>query len=153
MAHYFKKYSNDGQPRLTYIYILAYMYWDTMRRIDLINRPPMSTPDRNILPELMNPTQYFHQFYHMERHVVPEQKRFNFHKLAESATDDQVKRKTKPKKEYICRLVVKLIFAFYYGFLTLLFLTYYLTHFNTKINTKTHFLCIFTGIFSVKNAS
>ena len=89
----------------------------------------MSTPDRNILPELMNPTQYFHQFYHMERHVVPEQKRFNFHKLAESATDDQVKRKTKPKKEYICRLVVKLRFLgvwvqfghFIMGFNTIIF--------------------------------
>ena len=29
--------------------------------------------------------------------------KFNFHKLAESATKDKIKKKTRPKKEYICR--------------------------------------------------
>ena len=29
--------------------------------------------------------------------------KFNFHKLAESATKDKIKKKSRPKKEYICR--------------------------------------------------
>ena len=35
--------------------------------------------------------------------------RFNFHKLAESATKDKVKKKSRPKKEYICRYVLDLV--------------------------------------------
>ena len=31
--------------------------------------------------------------------------KFNFHKLAESATKDKIKKKTRPKKEYICRWI------------------------------------------------
>ena len=32
-----------------------------------------------------------------------EEPKFNFHKLAESATKDKIKKKSRPKKEYICR--------------------------------------------------
>lgn len=92
------------------------MYWDSMRRLEAVqslNIPGLANSvntvnigsDYNIvrIPHNMSYTPL--TFYHMDQQSPSNhgEKKFNFHKLAESATDDKIKRKTKPKKEYICR--------------------------------------------------
>ena len=63
--------------------------------------PPCSQASA-LLGQTLQPTNDFNS----SNQKSTDEPKFNFHKLAESATKDKIgKRKTRPKKEYICRSV------------------------------------------------
>ena len=82
-------------------FISALLYLENMRRLRIYQYPHMCS----ISSSSSLPTYEFPQAQSgvTSTEATPEPK-FNFHKLAESATKDKTsKRKSRPKKEYICR--------------------------------------------------
>lgn len=66
------------------------------------NPTPACSQASALLGQTLQPSNHFNS----SNQKSTDEPKFNFHKLAESATKDKIgKRKTRPKKEYICRSV------------------------------------------------
>ena len=85
---------------------LALLYLENLRRLraNPFSQSMLGGNSASVFPAMdgcYQPVQTISNSLAEQVHTEP---KFNFHKLAESATKDKIsKRKTRPKKEYICR--------------------------------------------------
>lgn len=78
--------------------LLSPSWTDAQRQWPLIDSQAAGTS--SLLMQPMVPSTSLNRHFEPAK---PEEPKFDFHKLAESATKDKVKKKSRPKKEYICR--------------------------------------------------